>query len=85
MLRTSDLSKVRQTSTNAIDEDADEDDLVITRKKNLKAHLLAINKGESVKRLLYKNLDAEFVFPAGDDKVCYVLNVKVLLLIINAL
>lgn len=31
---------------------------------------MAINKGEIVKRIMYENPDAEFVFCAGDDKVC---------------
>ena len=29
---------------------------------------MAVNKGEIVKRILYENPDAEFVFCAGDDK-----------------
>ena len=38
-------------------------------KKNLEVHPMAINKGEIVKRILYLNPDAQFVFCAGDDKV----------------
>ncbi|KAG6815599.1 hypothetical protein H0H87_000265 [Tephrocybe sp. NHM501043] len=30
---------------------------------------IAVNKGEIVKRILYKNPEAEFIFCAGDDKV----------------
>lgn len=41
---------------------------VLVGKKNLEVRPLAINKGEIVKRILYKNPDAEFVFCAGDDK-----------------
>ncbi|KAJ6553289.1 trehalose-phosphatase-domain-containing protein [Mycena capillaripes] len=37
-------------------------------KKNLEVTPIAVNKGEIVKRLLYKNPDAEFIFCAGDDK-----------------
>ena len=37
-------------------------------KKNLEVRPLAVNKGEIVKRILYFNPDAEFVFCAGDDK-----------------
>lgn len=37
-------------------------------KKNLEVRPMAVNKGEIVKRLLYTNPDAEFVFCAGDDK-----------------
>lgn len=37
-------------------------------KKNLEVRPIAINKGEIVKRILYTNPDAEFVFCAGDDK-----------------
>ena len=44
-------------------------DIVLLGKKNLEARPIAVNKGEIVKRLLYKNPDAEFVFCAGDDKV----------------
>lgn len=29
---------------------------------------IAVNKGEIVKRILYNNPDAEFIFCAGDDK-----------------
>jgi trehalose 6-phosphate synthase/phosphatase len=39
-------------------------------KKNLEVRPIAINKGEIVKRILYNNPDADFVFCAGDDKVC---------------
>jgi trehalose 6-phosphate synthase/phosphatase len=38
-------------------------------KKNLEVRPIAINKGEIVKRVLYLNPDAQFVFCAGDDKV----------------
>jgi len=41
---------------------------VLVGKKNLEVRPIAINKGEIVKRLLYSNPDAEFVFCAGDDK-----------------
>ncbi|KAJ7646443.1 trehalose-phosphatase-domain-containing protein [Mycena polygramma] len=37
-------------------------------KKNLEVTPLAVNKGEIVKRLLYHNPDADFIFCAGDDK-----------------
>lgn len=37
-------------------------------KKNLEVRPIAVNKGEIVKRILYTNPDAEFVFCAGDDK-----------------
>jgi trehalose 6-phosphate synthase/phosphatase len=37
-------------------------------KKNLEVRPSAVNKGEIVKRILYLNPDAEFVFCAGDDK-----------------
>jgi trehalose 6-phosphate synthase/phosphatase len=37
-------------------------------KKNLEVRPIAVNKGEIVKRILYKNPDAEFIFCAGDDK-----------------
>ena len=43
--------------------------LVMVGKKNLEVRPIAINKGEIVKRILYKNPEAEFVFCAGDDKV----------------
>jgi trehalose 6-phosphate synthase/phosphatase len=43
--------------------------VVLVGKKNLEVRPLAINKGEIVKRILYLNPDAEFVFCAGDDKV----------------
>jgi len=42
---------------------------VLVGKKNLEVRPLAVSKGEIVKRLLYKNPDAEFIFCAGDDKV----------------
>ncbi|KAJ7021652.1 trehalose-6-phosphate phosphatase [Mycena alexandri] len=41
---------------------------VLVGKKNLEVRPIAVNKGEIVKRLLYLNPDAEFVFCAGDDK-----------------
>jgi len=41
---------------------------VLVGKKNLEVRPMAINKGEIVKRILYTNPDAEFVFCAGDDK-----------------
>ncbi|KAN0059810.1 hypothetical protein ACQY0O_008384 [Thecaphora frezii] len=41
---------------------------VLVGKKNLEVRPLAVNKGEIVKRLLYDNTDADFVFCAGDDK-----------------
>ena len=41
---------------------------VLVGKKNLEVRPLAVNKGEIVKRILYANPDAEFVFCAGDDK-----------------
>lgn len=41
---------------------------VLVGKKNLEVRPIAVNKGEIVKRLLYKNPDAEFIFCAGDDK-----------------
>ncbi|KAF9530206.1 trehalose-6-phosphate phosphatase [Crepidotus variabilis] len=41
---------------------------VLIGKKNLEVRPLAVNKGEIVKRILYKNPDAEFIFCAGDDK-----------------
>ncbi|KAF8761607.1 Trehalose-phosphatase [Rhizoctonia solani] len=41
---------------------------VLVGKKNLEVRPIAINKGEIVKRLMYANPDAEFVFCAGDDK-----------------
>jgi trehalose-6-phosphatase len=42
---------------------------VLVGKKNLEVRPSAVNKGEIVKRILYRNPDAEFVFCAGDDKV----------------
>jgi len=41
---------------------------VLVGKKNLEVRPLAVNKGEIVKRILYQNPDAEFIFCAGDDK-----------------
>ncbi|TFY57743.1 hypothetical protein EVJ58_g6839, partial [Rhodofomes roseus] len=41
---------------------------VLVGKKNLEVRPLAVNKGEIVKRILYYNPDADFVFCAGDDK-----------------
>ncbi|KAL1663935.1 glycosyltransferase family 20 protein [Schizophyllum commune] len=41
---------------------------VMLGKKNLEVRPMAINKGEIVKRIVYQNPDAEFVFCAGDDK-----------------
>ncbi|KAI0941904.1 hypothetical protein AcV7_002464 [Taiwanofungus camphoratus] len=41
---------------------------VLVGKKNLEVRPMAVNKGEIVKRILYYNPDAEFVFCAGDDK-----------------
>jgi trehalose 6-phosphate synthase/phosphatase len=41
---------------------------VLVGKKNLEVRPIAVNKGEIVKRILYHNADAEFVFCAGDDK-----------------
>ncbi|KAK2461153.1 hypothetical protein APHAL10511_006680 [Amanita phalloides] len=41
---------------------------VLVGKKNLEVRPLAVNKGEIVKRILYENPDAEFIFCAGDDK-----------------
>jgi len=37
-------------------------------KMNLEVRPVAINKGEIVKRLVYNNPNAEFVFCTGDDK-----------------
>ena len=45
--------------------------LVLVGKKNLEVRPSAVNKGEIVKRILYQNPDAEFVFCAGDDKVSF--------------
>ncbi|KAJ7714879.1 hypothetical protein B0H16DRAFT_1898961 [Mycena metata] len=39
-----------------------------TTSMNLEVRLIAVNKGEIMKRLLYLNSDAKFVFCAGDDK-----------------
>ncbi|KAJ6470441.1 trehalose-phosphatase [Mycena sanguinolenta] len=41
---------------------------VLVGNKNLEVRPIAVNKGEIVKRLLYKNPHAEFVFCAGDGK-----------------
>ncbi|CAA7261208.1 unnamed protein product [Cyclocybe aegerita] len=41
---------------------------VLVGKKNLEVRPVAVNKGEIVKRILYMNPDAEFIFCAGDDK-----------------
>jgi trehalose 6-phosphate synthase/phosphatase len=41
---------------------------VLVGKKNLEVRPIAVNKGEIVKRIMYTNPDAEFVFCAGDDK-----------------
>ena len=41
---------------------------VLVGKKNLEVRPLAVNKGEIVRRIIYKNPGAEFVFCAGDDK-----------------
>ncbi|CCA75087.1 related to trehalose-6-phosphate phosphatase [Serendipita indica DSM 11827] len=41
---------------------------VLVGKKNLEVRPIAVNKGEIVKRILYRNPNAEFVFCAGDDK-----------------
>lgn len=41
---------------------------MLVGKKNLEVRPIAINKGEIVKRILYHNPDAEFIFCAGDDK-----------------
>ncbi|KAJ6470473.1 hypothetical protein C8R45DRAFT_1218303 [Mycena sanguinolenta] len=38
---------------------------VLVGKKNLKVRPIAVNKGEIVKRLLYKNPDAELIFAQG--------------------
>lgn len=42
---------------------------VLVGKKNLEVRPIAVNKGEIVKRILYQNPDAKFIFCAGDDKV----------------
>ena len=42
---------------------------VLVGKKNLEVRPIAVNKGEIVKRILYFNPTAEFIFCAGDDKV----------------
>jgi trehalose 6-phosphate synthase/phosphatase len=41
---------------------------VLVGKKNLEVRPIAINKGEIVKRIVYNNPDADFIFCAGDDK-----------------
>ncbi|KAF8305255.1 trehalose 6-phosphate phosphatase [Clavulina sp. PMI_390] len=41
---------------------------VLVGKMNLEVRPVAVNKGEIVKRLMYANPDAEFIFCAGDDK-----------------
>jgi trehalose-6-phosphatase len=42
---------------------------VMVGKKNIECRVLAINKGEIVKRIIYQNPDADFLFCVGDDKV----------------
>lgn len=41
---------------------------VLVGKKNLEVRPLAVNKGEIVRRLMYENPEADFIFCAGDDK-----------------
>lgn len=41
---------------------------MLVGKKNLEVRPLAVNKGEIVRRLVYENPDADFIFCAGDDK-----------------
>lgn len=41
---------------------------VLVGKKNLEVRPIAVNKGEIVRRIVWENGDAEFVFCAGDDK-----------------
>lgn len=41
---------------------------VLVGKKNLEVRPLAVNKGEIVRRLIYENPSADFIFCAGDDK-----------------
>jgi trehalose 6-phosphate synthase/phosphatase len=41
---------------------------VLVGKKNLEVRPIAVNKGEIVKRLVYKNPEVEFIFCAGDDR-----------------
>lgn len=41
---------------------------VMVGKKNIECRVLAINKGEIVKRIMYENPDADFLFCVGDDK-----------------
>ena len=43
--------------------------IVLVGKRNLEVRPMVINKGEIVRRILYLNPDARFVFRAGDDKV----------------
>lgn len=59
---------------------------VLVGKKNLEVRPIAVNKGEIVKRILYFNPDAEFVFCAGDDKVHHissVLNIRIMLTVVT--
>ena len=44
---------------------------MLVGKKNLEVRPLAVNKGEIVRRLIYENPSADFIFCAGDDKVGY--------------
>lgn len=41
---------------------------VMMGKKNIECRVLFINKGEIVKRIMYENPDADFLFCVGDDK-----------------
>jgi len=41
---------------------------VLVGKKNLEVRPIAVNKGEIVKRILRENIEADFIFCAGDDK-----------------
>lgn len=41
---------------------------MLVGKKNLEVRPLAVNKGEIVRRIVYENPDADFIFCAGDDK-----------------
>lgn len=41
---------------------------MLVGKKNLEVRPIAVNKGEIVRRIVWENGDAEFVFCAGDDK-----------------
>lgn len=52
--------------------------LVMVGKKNIECRVLAINKGEIVKRIIYQNPDADFLFCVGDDKVSLCLVIKLL-------